>query len=218
MDVVSGLADKSDSFSNFLTVSRKYGFSCLYVFHTIYPNRQNWEMIMTQTHIFNFFPGSLHSGKILKTLSLFASRKKSSYVLSQNVWLSRLYFDISPSKEKQCLTDNTRPINDLGPGKFRTSADNGREQTCYFNKGKSDTHFNSYFANRRLTSQRSGIRFSIVKVAASLNKLDAGDINLHTELKKNIFDGRTQTKLQQTVEETSFRQKLDPISKDILKR
>ena len=118
MDVVSGLADKSDSFSNFLTVSRKYGFSCLYVFHTIYPNRQNWEMIMTQTHIFNFFPGSLHSGKILKTLSLFASRKKSSYVLSQNVWLSRLYFDISPSKEKQCLTDNTRPINDLGPGKF----------------------------------------------------------------------------------------------------
>ena len=187
MDVVSGLADKSDSFSNFLTVSRKYGFSCLYVFHTIYPNRQNWEMIMTQTHIFNFFPGSLHSGKILKTLSLFASRKKSSYVLSQNVWLSRLYFDISPSKEKQCLTDNTRPINDLGPGKFRTSADNGREQTCYFNKGKSDTHFNSYFANRRLTSQRSGIRFSIVKVAASLNKLDAGDINLHTELKKKTF-------------------------------
>ena len=187
MDVVSGLADKSDSFSNFLTVSRKYGFSCLYVFHTIYPNRQNWEMIMTQTHIFNFFPGSLHSRKILKTLSLFASRKKSSYVLSQNVWLSRLYFDISPSKEKQCLTDNTRPINDLGSGKFRTSADNGREQTCYFNKGKSDTHFNSYFANRRLTSQRSGIRFSIVKVAASLNKLDAGDINLHTELKKKHF-------------------------------
>ena len=37
MDDVSGLADKSDDFSNFLTVSRKYGFSCVYVFHTIYP-------------------------------------------------------------------------------------------------------------------------------------------------------------------------------------
>ena len=56
MEDVSGLADKSDNFSNFLTVSRKYGFSCLYVFHTIYPNMENWEMIMTQTHIFNFFP------------------------------------------------------------------------------------------------------------------------------------------------------------------
>ena len=122
------------------------------VFHTINPNRQNWEMIMTQTHIFNLFPGSIHSAMILKTLSLFASRYKNSYVLSQNVWLNRLYFDISTSKEKQCLTVDTRPINDLGPGKFRTSANNGQEQTCYYNRGKSDTHFN-YFAKRRLTSQ-----------------------------------------------------------------
>ena len=55
MDDVSGLADKSEDFSNFLTVSRKYGFSCVYVFHTIYLGRQSWEMIMSQTHIFNFF-------------------------------------------------------------------------------------------------------------------------------------------------------------------
>ena len=32
MDDVSGLADKSHDFSNFLTVSRKYGFSCVYFF------------------------------------------------------------------------------------------------------------------------------------------------------------------------------------------
>ena len=57
MDNVSGLADKSEDFSNFLTVSRKYGFSCVYVFHTIYPGRKSWEMRMSQTHIFNFFPG-----------------------------------------------------------------------------------------------------------------------------------------------------------------
>ena len=38
---VSDLADKSEEFSNFLTVSRKYGFSCLYVFHVIYPDRQS---------------------------------------------------------------------------------------------------------------------------------------------------------------------------------
>ena len=73
MDDVSGLADKSEEFSNFLTVSRKYGFSCLYVFHTIYPGRQSWEMIMSQRHIFNFFPGLIHRSRILKTVSLFAS-------------------------------------------------------------------------------------------------------------------------------------------------
>ena len=65
MDDVSGLTDKSEEFSNFLTVSRKYGFSCLYVFHNIYPGRQSWEMMMSQTHIFNFFPGSIHSSRIL---------------------------------------------------------------------------------------------------------------------------------------------------------
>ena len=85
MDDVSGLADKSEEFSNFLTASRKYGFSCLYVFHTIYPGRQSWEMIMSQTYIFNFFPGSIHSSRILKTLSLFASQQKNKYLPNQQV-------------------------------------------------------------------------------------------------------------------------------------
>ena len=51
MDDVSGLADKSDEFANFLTVSRKYRMTCVYIFHTICPSRQNWEMIMPQTQI-----------------------------------------------------------------------------------------------------------------------------------------------------------------------
>ena len=121
MDDVSGLADKSQEFSNFLTVSRKYGFSYLHVFHTIYLGRQNWEMIMSPTHIFNFFQGSIHSGRILKTLSLFASKQKNTYLLNQQVWLNKLYFQISNFKEKKCLTIDTRDVNELGPGKFRTT-------------------------------------------------------------------------------------------------
>ena len=35
MDDVSGLADKSHNFSNFLTVCRKFGYICLYIFHII---------------------------------------------------------------------------------------------------------------------------------------------------------------------------------------
>ena len=136
MDDVFGLADKSEELFNFLTVSRKYGFSCLYVFHTIYPGRQSWEMIMSQTRIFNFFPGSIHSSRILKTLSLFASRQKNTYLPNQQVWLNRFYFQISNSKKKKCLTIDSRDSNDLGPGKFRTSAENNIEKTCYFNRNK----------------------------------------------------------------------------------
>ena len=85
MDGFSGLADKSDEFANFLTVSRKYGLTCVYIFHTIYPPRQNWQMIMSQTQIFNFFLGSVHSGTMNRTLSSFASRYKNIYIPLRNV-------------------------------------------------------------------------------------------------------------------------------------
>ena len=65
MDDVSGRADKTVKFANFSTVSRKYSITCAYIFHTIYPTRQNWEMIMSQTKIFNFFPGSVQASSIV---------------------------------------------------------------------------------------------------------------------------------------------------------
>ena len=55
MDDVSCLAEKSDEFANFLTVSQKYGLTSVYIFGTIYPSRQNWQMIMSQTQIFIYF-------------------------------------------------------------------------------------------------------------------------------------------------------------------
>ena len=183
MEDVSGLAGKSDCFANFLTASRKIGFSCLFVFHTIYPNRQNWEMIMAQTHVFNFFPVSIHSGKILKTFYLFATRYKNRYVPTRNVWISKLYFDISTAKQKQCLTVDTRTINDLGPGKFRTQADNNIQQICYYSRNKSDTHSNSFLATRKQTLQKGDIKFSVNKIITSLNCSDVRYINLSNELK-----------------------------------
>ena len=157
MDDVSGLADKSEEFSNFLTVSRKYGFSCLYVFPTIYPGRQGWQMIMSQTHIFNFFPGSIHSSRILKTLSFFASRQKNSYIPNQQVWLNRLYFQISNSKETKCLTIDTREVNELGPEKFRTFADNEYEQTCYLQQKQK--RFSLYFLPGKTSQSRQSSFF-----------------------------------------------------------
>ena len=59
MDDVSGLADKSNDFSNFLTVSRKFGDICLYIFHIIYPTKSIWQMILSYAKIFNIFPSSI---------------------------------------------------------------------------------------------------------------------------------------------------------------
>ena len=191
MDDVSGLDDKSEVFSNFLTVSKKYGFSCFYVFHTIYPGRQSWEMIISQAHIFNFFRGSIHSSRILKTLSIFASRQKNTYLPNQQAWLNKFYFQISNSKEKQCLTLDTREINELGPGKFSTYANDREEQTCYFNRKKSDTHFTSFLAKWTRTKP---ITFSIVKVNTNFELVNK---SLDIELNSSLPDGRVKRQFQE---------------------
>ena len=71
LDNVSGLADRLEIFTNFLTVSRKFALMCVHVFHTLYPTRQNWQMILGQTKIFNIFPGSMQTSSILKISSSF---------------------------------------------------------------------------------------------------------------------------------------------------
>ena len=147
-DDVSGLADKSEEFSDFLTVTRKYGFSCLYVFHTIYPGRQSWEMIMSQTHILNFFPGSIHSSRILKTLSISLADRRTLIFQTKKFGSIDSIFKFLILKKKKFLTIDTREITELGPGKFRTDAQNGLEQVCYLNRNKSDSHFTSYIAKR----------------------------------------------------------------------
>ena len=80
-DDVSGLANKLETFANFLAVSRKYGLTCVYVFHTLYPTRQNWQMILAQTKIFNIFPGSVQTNLIFRILSSFCSRFKFAILI-----------------------------------------------------------------------------------------------------------------------------------------
>ena len=151
---------------------------------------------MSQTHIFNFFPGSIYSSRILKTLSLFANRQKNTYLPNQQVWLNKLCFQISNSKEKKCLTIDTRDVNELDPGKFRTSADNEEIQNCYFNRKKSDTHFTSFVANR--IQNKQSITFSIVKVNSDFNLVNK---SLDIELKNSLVDGGVKRQFQQTITE-----------------
>ena len=58
---ISGLTERSEAFANFLTVLQKFGLTCVYLFDAIYPTRQNWQMIISQTKILKFFPGSIQA-------------------------------------------------------------------------------------------------------------------------------------------------------------
>ena len=68
MDHVSGVADTSKKFANFLTVSRKFGYNCVYVFHVIVPASQIWQKIISQTNIFNILAASVPHNTVAKII------------------------------------------------------------------------------------------------------------------------------------------------------
>ena len=69
MDDVSGPVDKSNEFCSFLTVSRKYRYSCIYIFHIVFPTLSNWQMILSQKKNFNIFRSAVQLGNISKILT-----------------------------------------------------------------------------------------------------------------------------------------------------
>ena len=93
---------------------------------------------------------------------------------------------------------DTREVNELGPGKFRTSADNGQEQTCYFNRNKSDSHFNSYTAKRAFPDK---LVFSIVKVNSDFSLINK---SLEIEVKTNSFLNDRAKRQHQQVDRGDF--------------
>ena len=96
MGDVSDLAGKSENFANFLTVSRKFGFTCVYIFHTINPTKENWQTIISQTKMFNIFQAT----SVIKVLYSYCSRYTYEYIPQRDLWLNQLYFDISNSGKK----------------------------------------------------------------------------------------------------------------------
>ena len=68
MDDVSGVADVSKRLAYFLTVSRKCGYNCVYVFHVIVPASEIWQKTISQTNIFNIFPASVPHNTVAKII------------------------------------------------------------------------------------------------------------------------------------------------------
>ena len=66
MDNVSGLADRSEKFTSFLTVARRFSYHCVYIFRIIFPEKAIWRSIILQTNIFNIFSPSVSFNSVKK--------------------------------------------------------------------------------------------------------------------------------------------------------
>ena len=165
MDDVSGVADVSKKFANFLTVSRKFGYNCVYVFHVIVPASQIWQKIISQTNIFNIFPSSVPYNTVAKIIQSNCILQSKKYVPARSLWLSRVFTDLANSYEKLCLTIDSWYKNKNGPGRYRSLTDNPEKQVYYFNKPNDDVFYNT-FISKQIKGEKynEGIYFKIEKV------------------------------------------------------
>ena len=171
MDDVSGVADVSKKFSNFLTVSRKFGYNCVYVFHVIVPASQIWQKIVSQTNIFNIFLASVPHNTVAKIIQSNCILQSKKYVPARLLWLNRVFTDLANSHEKLCLTIDCCYINKNGPGRYRSWADNPEKQVCYFDKPNDDVFYNTFISERIKGEQYDkGVSFKIEKVRGKTDK------------------------------------------------
>ena len=171
MDDVSSVADVSKKIANFLTVSRKFGYNCVYVFHVIAPASQIWQKIISQTNIFKIFPSSVPYNTVAKIIQINCILQSKKFVPARTLWLSRVFTDLENSHEKLCLTIDSGYKNKNGPGRYRSSADNPEKQVCYFNKPNDDVFYNTFISERiKGEKYNEGIYFKTEKVRGKTDK------------------------------------------------
>ena len=181
MDDVSGVADVSKKCANFLTVSRKFGYNCVYVFRVIVPASQIWQKIISQTNIFSIFPASVPHNTVAKTIQSNCILQSKKYVPARSLWLNRVFTDLANSHEKLCLTIDCGYINKNGPKRYSSSADNPEKQVCYFNKPNDDVFYNTFLSERIKGEKYDvGIYFKIEKGKTDKENFD---------VKKTLEDG-----------------------------
>ena len=95
MDNISGLADESKKFASFLTVARKFNYNCVYIFHTIYPEKSIWRTILSQTNILNIFPASASLASVRTILEDACIRKTRKYIPQSALWISKLFIELA---------------------------------------------------------------------------------------------------------------------------
>ena len=102
MDDVSGVADVSKIFANFLTVSRKFSYNCVFVFHVTVPASQIWQKIISQTNILNIFTATVPHNTVATIIQSNCILQSKKYVPACSLWLNRVFTDLVNSHGKFC--------------------------------------------------------------------------------------------------------------------
>ena len=122
MDDVSGLADKSNTFANFLIVAKMFGNHCVYIFQIILLEKEIWKKLILQTKVFNILPSSIPYQTVVRLLESNVVKTKKKYLPARSLWINKLFIELASNNEKACLTIGCGGVDKNGPGMFRKEA------------------------------------------------------------------------------------------------
>ena len=171
-DDVSCLADTSQKFASFLTVARKSKYHCVYILHTIHPEKSIWRSILPQTNILNIFPAPIPLTSVKKILEANCVCKTTGNVSINSLRLTRLFSKLANDEngENLILILDCEGFNPNGPGRFKTQAENPHLQTCYFNLADGYPRYNLLISKRVNTDvDNNEIYFNIEGIKSQAN-------------------------------------------------
>ena len=92
-------------------------------------------------------------------------RSQTKYIPLRNIWIHRLFVDLSNEDKRHCLTINSDVTNSNGSGQFRMQASNPEKQVCYFGERKNDKLY-KIFNSKCIKTENfdRGIYFKIVSI------------------------------------------------------
>ena len=108
---------------------------------------------------------------VSKVLSINWNRYNFDYIPNRDLWLNRLYFEISNSNKKDCLTTDCCNFNSIGSLKDRTSAESDKPQICCYNQNKKDKLFNKFLLMRKQSAGDNFV-FEIENIVEEANNVD----------------------------------------------
>ena len=190
-------------------VARKFSYTCVYIFHIIYPEKSIWRTILSETSIFDIGPASVSLAHVRRMLESVCIRKTRTYISQSVLWISRLFIELANRNDRVSLTLNCCGINKNRPGRFRTEADKPDSQTCYFNVANDEQSYNE-FVSQHINSSKTDdrIQFKIIHLKSGTNSEENFDVTeeLH-DLNKNNGPGTSgdNKKRAKTIFGTSYR-------------
>ena len=143
----------------------------------------------------------MQMSSICKILTANCKRYTFEYIPTRELWNTLKHQTLI---KKSCLTIDCHNFNSLGSLKFRTNAESGTEQICYYNRNTKDKSFNRFLALRKQTTNES-IIFEIKNIVeeTKTGSFDCYDINNKLE---EFNDGRAddnRTTLKRSISELS---------------